>query len=286
MVKTQSKKLKIFLFIIFVFSFQARAFDLDLNLSAGNFAFLDDGTFLPKVPDFGFGVEITDTFTDMVGAVFNIKRTPVIGNLLKARVTFGGQKFLFSLGPSIGILNRAHKKGEFSSVFQPGMGVGMHIQTEKGFMAGFDIDFSIYTGLSHKNIYINNGEVELGMRAKNVLVSFNAKQVARTWIVDSKSISSSLIDFGLNFEVFSKPSPIVFPFACIFRIAKYQNGGDSSLDSSLGALLLKAGLIHNIYNGVGYYIIAEVPVYSRALKGEPPKTFRYNLTLGTKFNFD
>lgn len=286
MIKIQNTKLKIFLFfIVFALSFQVKALDLDLSLSAGNFAFLDDGKFLKKVPDFGFGVEIKDTFTNTIGAVFNVQRTPTIGNLLKARVTFGSQNFLFSVGPSIGLFNRVHK-GKFSATFQPGMGVGMKIQTEKGFIAGFDIDFSIYTGLSHKNIYLNNGELELGMRTKNALISLTAKQFTRTWIVDSKSISSSLTDFGVNFEVFSKPSPIVFPLACIFRIAKYQNAENATLDASLGALLLKTGLIHNIYNGVGYYITAEIPVYSRVLKGEPPKTFHYNVTLGTKFHFD
>jgi hypothetical protein len=274
-----------FVFFVFFVSMQMYALELDVNACADNFAFLDDGTISAKIPDFGFDAEITGNFTGTIGAMFKMQRTPQIGNLIKARVVFGKPSMLFSIGPSIGVLNKQHKKSEFSTVFQPGMGVGMQILTEKGFLLRFDLDFSIFTGLSEKNIYINNGDAEIGMRTEHTLVSLSASQLTRTSTMQD-STTSSLTDFGLNFKVFSKPSRFIFPIACLFRIAKYRNKANSSKDVSTGSIVVRAGFEHNIYTDLGYYIRAEIPVYTMALSGTMPTAFRYNVTAGVKFRFD
>lgn len=280
---------KLFLFFFGVTVFfslpMMYALDADINVSADNFAFLDNGTIASKVPDFGFEAEISDTFTETIGAMFKIQRTPVIGNVLKARVTFGNPSILFSIGPSIGTLNKPHKQKELATAFQPGLGVGMRILTEKGFLLRFDIDFSIFTGVSNKNIYLNNGIFEVGMRMNHVLMSVSAAQLTRTSTMGNNT-TTGITDFGLNFEVFSKPSHFVFPLSCIFRIAKYNNQTDSSNDASIGSVVLRTGFEHNLYNDLGYYIRAEVPVYNFALSGTMPSAFRYNVTAGVKFHVD
>lgn len=261
------------------------ALDLDVNVQAGNFPYLDSGTFSKKMPDFGFAATIKDDFTGIIGASFKIERMPIMGNMLKARLSFGTENISFELGPSIGILNKAHGKKEFSTTFQPGFGVGMQVLTKKGFLALFDLDFSIFTGLSDKNIYLNNGLFQLGMRTEHTLISLSVTQLTRTSTIDTAT-TSSLTDFALNFEVFSKPSRIVFPLSTICRISKYNNAAQSEKNVSLLTVVLKTGLRHNIHSDLSYYVTAEFPVYTHTLKGIDPKIFRYTVTAGFAIGFD
>lgn len=274
------KKIKLFCIIGICAFVPLYALDLSFGIQLDNFAFLDSGVLSsPKKPGFGCNAEIASKLTDIIGAEFKIQRTPHIGNLLKSRISFSSQSIMFSFGPSIAFLNKEHGKKEFASVFQPGFGVGMHILTDKGFFARFDMDFSLYTGLSKMNIYINNGNFELGMRVPHAFVSVKLEQCTRTSAIDAVT-TSSLTDASLNFEVFSKPSQFVFPLSCIARIAKFKSESQPDLDRSFLSIILRLGFSHNIYNDLSYYITGEVPIYDIKLKGDVPTEIRYGIKTG------
>lgn len=273
-------------FILFiVLLLPLNSLELNIGVQADNFAFLDDGTISKKAPDFGFETEISSKLTSVIAASFKFQRTAVIGNLLKPRIMFNAKSIMFSFGPSIGILNKPHNKKELANVFQPGFGVGMHVLTDGGFLLRFDIDFSIFTGLSKKNIYLNNGEFEIGFRVPHCFMSLKLGQLTRTSTMDGIT-TSSLTDASLNFEIFSKPSRFVFPLSAIFRISKYKNENTPDQDKSFLSIVLRAGLRHNIYTDLSYFITAELPIYDIPILAKLPNVFRYKAEVGVCFSFN
>lgn len=278
------KKIKLILAFAFFISVQTFALNLDFSTQVDNFPFKDDGTIILK-PDVGFSIDLNSKITSNIAASFKVIRIPTIGNLLKPRILFTSKTISFSFGPSIGILNKAHNKKELSTVFQPGFGIGMNVLTDKGFLVRFDIDFSIFTGLSKKNVYINNGFFEIGMRLPKVFTTLKVEQLTRTSTISSVT-TSSITDASLNFEVFSKPSRFVFPLSCIFRLTKYKNEANAKLDSSFLSIVLKFGFTHNIYNDLSYYLNSELQLYNIQISGKMPNVFRYKADAGLKISFD
>lgn len=278
------KKIKLLLIFVFFTTFSVFSLDMDFSAQADNFAFLDNGTILKKMPDIGFELDLSSRITNLVQASFKIQRTPVIGNLLKPRVIFSSSGVSFSFGPSLGIFNKTYGQKELSTSFQPGFGVGMKILTNKGFLLLFDVDFSIFTGFSEKKFYINNGLLETGIRIPCVFMSAKVEQLTRTSTMNATTISS-LTDASLNFEIFAKPSRFVFPLSCILRLSTYKNVADTNLNKKFMSIVLKFGFVHNIYTDLSYYIDGELPVYNIKRSGEIPPEFRYKVRAGFKISF-
>lgn len=266
------------IFVLFIFlslcaSVHAIVFESELNLS--NFALKNNGSYR-TIPDFGGAFRIEEQILPYFKVRLAFERDSESGNVVWSSLTYQSSFIDVSLGPSLYVFNSPTTISNAFSAFHPGINLGLNITLESGFTTGFEGAFAVsIVNASNTTAFLQSGCAHIGYRFPNMIAQLRYTHKGRMNITNGSKSFSSITDYGLYTESFSKPSRFKFPVNIIFRNVRYTDEANEDAKKNYMTIILESGFNIKPNSDLELGLLAGLSVHSFILAASMPSVKKF-----------